>query len=76
MRLHTALHLLSCVMTAPVTGGNIVPEKRRLDFDIELSQLTPAHIEREQPTRSLPRVWPPQTGCGSRTPSSRRSPSW
>jgi misacylated tRNA(Ala) deacylase len=47
MRLHTALHLLSCVITAPVTGGNIVPEKARLDFDIELSQLNAAHIERE-----------------------------
>lgn len=47
MRLHTALHLLSCVIRAPVTGGNIVPEKARLDFDIELSQLDAAHIERE-----------------------------
>jgi misacylated tRNA(Ala) deacylase len=46
MRLHTALHLLSCVITAPVTGGNIVPQKARLDFDIELSQLDAAHIER------------------------------
>jgi misacylated tRNA(Ala) deacylase len=45
MRLHTALHLLSCVISAPVTGGNIVPEKARLDFDIELSQLDAAHIE-------------------------------
>jgi misacylated tRNA(Ala) deacylase len=47
MRLHTALHLMSCVVTAPVTGGNIVPDKARLDFDIELSQLNGAHIERE-----------------------------
>lgn len=47
MRLHTALHLLSCVIRAPVTGGNIVAEKARLDFDIELSQLDAAHIERE-----------------------------
>ncbi len=47
MRLHTALHLMSCVITAPVTGGNIVPEKARLDFDIELSQLNAGHIERE-----------------------------
>ena len=47
MRLHTALHLMSCVITAPVTGGNIVPEKARLDFDIELSQLDAEHIERE-----------------------------
>jgi len=47
MRLHTALHLMSCVITAPVTGGNIVPDKARLDFDIELSALNAAHIERE-----------------------------
>ncbi|HUA88605.1 MAG TPA: alanyl-tRNA editing protein [Steroidobacteraceae bacterium] len=47
MKLHTALHLLSCIVTAPVTGGNIVPEKARLDFDIDLSQLDAQHIERE-----------------------------
>jgi len=47
MRLHTALHLLSCVVTAPVTGGNIAPDKARLDFDIELSQLNAERIERE-----------------------------
>jgi len=46
MRLHTALHLMSCVITAPVTGGNIVPDKARLDFDIELSQLNAERIER------------------------------
>lgn len=47
MRLHTALHLLSCVIVAPVTGGNIVPDKARLDFDIDLSQLDARVIERE-----------------------------
>ena len=47
MRLHTALHLLSCVVTAPVTGGNIVPDKARLDFDIELAALNAEHIARE-----------------------------
>ena len=47
MRLHTALHLLSCVVVAPVTGGNIVPDKARLDFDIELAALDAARIERE-----------------------------
>ena len=47
MRLHTALHLLSCVIVAPVTGGNIVPEKARLDFDIDLSLLDAGRIERE-----------------------------
>jgi len=45
MRLHTALHLLSCVITAPVTGGNIAPEKARLDFDIDFSQLNAERIE-------------------------------
>jgi misacylated tRNA(Ala) deacylase len=47
MRLHTALHLLSCVIVAPVTGGNIVPGKARLDFDIDFSLLDAARIERE-----------------------------
>jgi misacylated tRNA(Ala) deacylase len=47
MRLHTALHLMSCVITAPVTGGNIVPDKARLDFDIDLNQLNAERIERE-----------------------------
>ncbi len=57
MRLHTALHLMSCVVVAPVTGGNIVPDKARLDFDIELSQLNGEHIERatnELIARQLP----------------------
>lgn len=47
MRLHTALHLLSCVIVAPVTGGNIVPDKARLDFDIELAALDAVRIESE-----------------------------
>jgi len=47
MRLHTALHLLSCVVVAPVTGGNIAPDKARLDFDIDLAALDAAHIESE-----------------------------
>jgi misacylated tRNA(Ala) deacylase len=47
MRLHTALHLMSCVIVAPVTGGNIVADKARLDFDIELNRLSAEHIERE-----------------------------
>src|SRR5580698_11423209 len=51
MRLHTALHLLSCVVVAPVTGGNIVQDKARLDFDIDLSELNAARIE--QATNSL-----------------------
>jgi misacylated tRNA(Ala) deacylase len=47
MRLHTALHVMSCVVVAPVTGGQIAPDKARLDFDIDLSLLDAAHIERE-----------------------------
>lgn len=34
MRVHTALHLLSVVITLPVTGGAISAEKGRLDFDM------------------------------------------
>ncbi len=47
MRLHTALHLLSCVVVAPVTGGNIAPDRGRLDFDIDMSKLDAERIERE-----------------------------
>jgi len=47
MRLHTALHVMSCVVVAPVTGGNIAPDKARLDFDIDMSLLDAAKIERE-----------------------------
>ncbi len=46
MRLHTALHVMSCVVVAPVTGGNIAPDKARLDFDIDMSLLDAAAIER------------------------------
>src|SRR5262249_41745244 len=47
MKLHTALHVMSCVVTAPVTGGNIAPDKGRLDFDIDMSLLDAAKIEQE-----------------------------
>jgi misacylated tRNA(Ala) deacylase len=47
MRLHTALHVMSCVVVAPVTGGNIAPDKARLDFDIDMSLLDADRIERE-----------------------------
>ncbi|HTP47781.1 MAG TPA: alanyl-tRNA editing protein [Casimicrobiaceae bacterium] len=47
MRLHTALHVMSCVVVAPVTGGNIAPDKARLDFDIEMSALDAGRIESE-----------------------------
>jgi len=45
MRLHTALHVMSCVVIAPVTGGNIAPDKARLDFDIEMEALDARRIE-------------------------------
>jgi misacylated tRNA(Ala) deacylase len=35
MRIHTGLHLLSCVLAFPVTGGQIADEYGRLDFDID-----------------------------------------
>jgi len=47
MRLHTALHVLSCIVVAPVTGGNIAPDKARLDFDIDMSRLDAVAIERD-----------------------------
>jgi len=47
MRLHTALHVISCVVVAPVTGGNISLDKARLDFDIDMSLLDAEKIERE-----------------------------
>ena len=47
MRTHTALHVMSCVVVAPVTGGQIASDKGRLDFDIDLALLDAAHIERE-----------------------------
>ena len=45
MRLHTALHVMSCIVTAPVTGGNIAPDKARLDFDIDIQLLDAQKIE-------------------------------
>jgi len=45
MRLHTALHVMSCVVVAPVTGGNISSDKGRLDFDIDMSLLDARAIE-------------------------------
>jgi misacylated tRNA(Ala) deacylase len=47
MRLHTALHVMSCVVVAPVSGGNIAPDKGRLDFDIDMSLLDAKRIEQE-----------------------------
>jgi misacylated tRNA(Ala) deacylase len=47
MRMHTCLHVLSCVVVAPVTGGNIGVDKGRLDFDIDMSLLDAAGIEEQ-----------------------------
>lgn len=47
MRLHTALHVMSCVVVAPVTGGQIAPDKARLDFDIDMALLDAARIAAE-----------------------------
>ncbi|HRQ64972.1 MAG TPA: alanyl-tRNA editing protein [Xanthomonadaceae bacterium] len=47
MRLHTALHVMSCVIVAPVTGGNIGEDRARLDFDIDPALLDAERIERE-----------------------------
>ena len=33
MRMHTCLHLLSAIVKAPVTGGQVTETKSRLDFD-------------------------------------------
>ena len=44
MRMHTCLHLLSAVVDAPVTGGQLTAEKGRLDFDID-AKLEKAAVE-------------------------------
>jgi len=48
MRIHTALHLLSCVLPFPVTGGAIGDGEGRLDFDIP-----DAGLDKEQLTAKL-----------------------
>jgi misacylated tRNA(Ala) deacylase len=45
MRIHTSLHVLSCVVVAPVTGGNIAADRGRLDFDVDMSLLDAQRIE-------------------------------
>jgi misacylated tRNA(Ala) deacylase len=48
MRIHSCLHLLSCVVRAGVTGGNLTADSGRLDFDIpEGMVLDAAYIEHE-----------------------------
>jgi misacylated tRNA(Ala) deacylase len=57
MRVHTALHLLSVVIPLPVTGGQIGPDRGRLDFDMpdppeDIDALTMAlngHVEADLP---------------------------
>ena len=39
MRTHTALHLLCSIVPFPVTGGQIGPDKGRLDFDMPDAQI-------------------------------------
>ncbi|MCB1907261.1 MAG: alanyl-tRNA editing protein [Rhodocyclaceae bacterium] len=46
MRYHTALHLLCAVVPAAVSGGRISDDKAHLDFDIDMSRLDRATIER------------------------------
>ena len=46
MRMHTCLHLLSAVIDAPVTGGQLSAEKGRLDFDID-TKLEKAAVQDE-----------------------------
>ena len=46
MRMHTCLHLLSAVIDAPVTGGQLTAEKGRLDFDLDV-KLEKAAVEEE-----------------------------
>ena len=74
MRLHTALHVMSCVVVAPVTGGNISPDKARLDFDIDMSLLDAEKIEHE--TNALIARASKRKPCGSPTRNSTRDPSW
>ncbi|MBK0414965.1 alanyl-tRNA editing protein [Chromobacterium haemolyticum] len=48
MRIHTCLHLLSVVIKAGVTSGNLSAESGRLDFDLpEGMELDREHIENE-----------------------------
>ena len=46
MRMHTCLHLLSAVIDAPVTGGQLSAEKGRLDFDVD-AKLDKAAVQDE-----------------------------
>ena len=45
MRMHTCLHLLSAIIVAPVTGGQVGDGYGRLDFDLP-DNIDPAPVER------------------------------
>ncbi len=47
MRMHTCLHLLSAVLTYPVTGGQVSDGKGRLDFDIPEATLDKEELNAE-----------------------------
>jgi misacylated tRNA(Ala) deacylase len=47
MRMHTALHLLSAAVGAPVSGGSLSESKGRLDFDMPETTLDAATLEPE-----------------------------
>ncbi len=47
MRMHTCLHLLSAVLTYPVTGGQVSDGKGRLDFDIPEATLEKEELNAE-----------------------------
>ncbi len=56
MRMHTALHLLGAVLKYGVTGGNIGPDRSRLDFDMqdtvdkdEVTQQLQALVDADKP---------------------------
>jgi misacylated tRNA(Ala) deacylase len=45
MRLHTCMHLLCAVVSAPVTGGQIHDDRARLDFSMQGGTLDKATLE-------------------------------
>jgi misacylated tRNA(Ala) deacylase len=51
MRMHTALHLLSAVLSYPVTGGAVGDTEGRLDFDIP-----GAGLDKDEITRQLAKM--------------------
>jgi misacylated tRNA(Ala) deacylase len=51
MRMHTALHLLSAVLSYPVTGGAVGDTEGRLDFDIP-----EAGLDKDEITRQLAKI--------------------